>query len=100
MLRWLEPKKRAPDFKWPEIFLLWMGHTKIPSNIIHTMSWVPPEKTRLKSQLKMKKKRGCAKVVGTKEKGTVFKMVKDLPSLDGKHKDTLKYYSYDVISTS
>ena len=77
MLRWLEPKKghliskwerselkmkkkkrcakvvgtleRAPDFKRGEIFLLLIGDkkTKIPSNIIYMMSYLPPEKTRL-----------------------------------------------------
>ena len=57
--------ERAPNFKWGEIFLLPMGNTKIPSNIIYMMSYLPPEKTSLKSQLKMKKKKRCAKVVGT-----------------------------------
>ena len=61
----MEPKKRAPDFKWGEIFLLLMGNIKIPSNIIHIMSCPPPEKIRLESQLEMKKKISCAKVVGT-----------------------------------
>ena len=42
-----------------------MGKMKIASSMIHVMSYLPPMKTRPESQLKMKKKKICAKVFGT-----------------------------------
>ena len=65
MLRCSEPKKRAPYSKWGKMILLVMGKMKIVSNMIHLMSCLPPMKTRLESQLKIKKKKRCAKVIRT-----------------------------------
>ena len=41
------------------------GKMKIALNMIQMMSCLHPMKTRLESELKIKKKKRCAKVVGT-----------------------------------
>ena len=49
MLRWLEHKKRALDWKQGEFLILIMGNKKIPPNIIQVIPCVPPAMIRLES---------------------------------------------------